>query len=261
MIESIKSWNGKLIEIVRSRGASKTQAVLNPYENLIKTGIVPWPPPEIVQKLCQSNQASAFADSDRDSLQKNLGYYCDLQSLNSEDAITWSVFGTTAYSQPRGRSIFVKSLMELEGLGSYAGGEAIISLWRRQPHPDTLVSGGPEIDFLIQTAQLVVFGEAKWGSGIGKGQGKMGGDTQIDIRRKLFENYAHKIYGKSIVFVLLGVSIKGNMLEGCKDNSERHIFYRDIKWGDVCNLKTHPLSNEVNAYYTWKRLNSTTSGK
>ena len=33
---------------------------------------------------------------------------------------------------------------------------------RHGRHPDTLVPGGPEIDFGVQTDDLILAGEAKW---------------------------------------------------------------------------------------------------
>ena len=46
-----------------------------------------------------------------------------------------------------------------------------LGVHRGIPHPDTLVPGGPEIDFGIQTADTLILGEAKWLSGVGRLQG------------------------------------------------------------------------------------------
>ena len=90
----MKDWNGKNVESAVSKGG--VIALVNPYDNLIKTGLSPWPPAEITQKLYSSRQGSAFAGRDFEVCSSYLGYYCDLQSLHSEDAITWSVFGPLA---------------------------------------------------------------------------------------------------------------------------------------------------------------------
>jgi len=45
-----------------------------------------------------------------------LGYYCDLQSLNSEDALTWSVFGPLIHGPAPRRLEFVRSLFTELGL-------------------------------------------------------------------------------------------------------------------------------------------------
>ena len=77
-------WNGRAIPVARSKGGVK--AVSHPYDNLIRTGFTAWPPPEIVQKLYKSRQSRAFDGKDLDVATSGLGYYCDLQSLHSEDA-------------------------------------------------------------------------------------------------------------------------------------------------------------------------------
>jgi len=45
----MKDWNNNEIEIAHSKGGVIVTA--HPYYNLIRTGCVPWPPSEIVQKL------------------------------------------------------------------------------------------------------------------------------------------------------------------------------------------------------------------
>lgn len=84
----MKDWNGKEIQIAHSKGG--VIVVSNPLDNLISTGINPWPTSEILQKLYQSRQVRAFEGKQLESAKKGLRYYCDLQSLHSEDAITWS---------------------------------------------------------------------------------------------------------------------------------------------------------------------------
>ncbi len=94
-----------------------------------------------------------------------LGFYSDLQSLHSEDAVTWSFFGPLVYAAPSVRSAFVKELLILIDVqGSSLN--ALVWLWRRIPHPDDLVPGGPEIDFGIQTDDVFLLGEAKWRSSV-----------------------------------------------------------------------------------------------
>ncbi|MEI9477028.1 MAG: hypothetical protein WCO26_10685 [Deltaproteobacteria bacterium] len=93
----MKNWNNREIEVARSEGG--VLAVLNPFDNLISTGTAPWPPAEVLQKLYLSQHVKAFTGADLEKAKRSLGYYCDLQSIHSEDAITWSVFGTVARSE------------------------------------------------------------------------------------------------------------------------------------------------------------------
>jgi len=100
--------------------------------------------------LYQSRQIRAFDEPIQTEIKRVLGFYTDLQSVHSEDAITWSFFGTIAHFDLSIRCAFVKSFVNLLELPLSSPKTANIWLWRRIPHPDTLVSGGPEIDFGIQ---------------------------------------------------------------------------------------------------------------
>ena len=145
----MKNWNQQEVEILTSKGG--VIAFANPYNNLVSAGVEPWPPAEVVQKLYQSRQTRAFSEDQKEKLQKFNGYYSDLQSIHSEDAITWSVFGTLAHAPNEIRNKFISELLQSLNLDSEAVNSSEVFLWRRIPHPDTLVSGGPEIDFGILT--------------------------------------------------------------------------------------------------------------
>lgn len=174
---TIRNWAGAEIEVGLSKGG--TLAVADPKDNLVRGGVTPWPPPEIVQKLYQSRQVRAFLGVDRERVTKRLGFYSDLQSLHSEDALTWSVFGPIAHASNSVKSRFVQSLLDTIKVPVSSVGDVSVRLWRRLAHPDTLVPGGPEIDFGIRTEDLVVLGEAKWLSAVGGKQGKKRDKDQI----------------------------------------------------------------------------------
>src|SRR6266571_1067849 len=58
----IADWRGREIQVARSSGG--VLAVADPWDNVISTGVRPWPPLELVQKLYQSRQVQAFVDKD-----------------------------------------------------------------------------------------------------------------------------------------------------------------------------------------------------
>lgn len=246
------NWNAVPIPIARSRGG--VLATTDPRNNLLSASIAPWPPAEIVQKLYRSNQQKAFSGADLDLAISGLGYYCDLQSLRSEDAITWSVFGPVAYAGPSVRLTYVRDLLDLIGVEPGPFGSADVWLWRRVPHPDTLVSGGPEIDFGVQTDSLVLFGEAKWLSGVGRGQGKARNKDQMTLRREFFQKYGARMYGPGKRFVVLGVSLEGDLCETSDEplSDGCALSERCITWKDVCGLASHPAHEELRRYLEWK---------
>jgi hypothetical protein len=92
---TLANWNGREMAVVRSMGG--VLAAANPYDNLVSSGINPWPPAEIIQKLYQSRQLRAFDEQSAEQLKARFGNYPVLQFINSEDAITWSAFGTMLF--------------------------------------------------------------------------------------------------------------------------------------------------------------------
>ena len=56
-------WRNKPIEVAKSSGG--VLAVADPWNNVIRTGVRPWPAPELIQKVYQSRQVRAFADAER----------------------------------------------------------------------------------------------------------------------------------------------------------------------------------------------------
>ncbi len=255
LMRRIVNWRGAEIEVVSSGGG--VLAVANVWENLIRTGISPWPPPELLQKLYQSRQVRAFPDEHRAVLTGRHGFYSDLQSLHSEDAITWSVFGPIVYAAPGRRAAFVRELLALIGIHSALTESTNVWLWRRLPHPDTLVPGGPEVDFGIQTDDVFLLGEAKWLSGVGSAQGINRDKDQLTLRREFCEKYGRRLLQPCTRFIVLGVSPKGEIAPTVdKEVDGVRISSRDVTWQALASLKAHPLADEVRKYLAWKQENS-----
>jgi hypothetical protein len=173
-----------------------------------------------------------------------------MQSLHSEDAITWSLFGTLKYTSPTVRLNFMIQLLDHLRIPVLKTEYMSIDLWRRTAHPDTLVPGGPEIDTILQTEKSVIFCEAKWLSRIGGNQGKAGDQDQFQIRRKYFTKYGKKIYGSDKQFIVLGVSVEGGLVT---ENEFEDLYTRDISWQEICGLDSNPYHGELIKYLEWKK--------
>ena len=244
----IVDWNGATIEAAQSRG--HVIAVADFSSNMMRPQSSPWPTAAVVQKLCASGRhASAFDYQAQRLITRKLGFYSDLQSLHSEDAITWSFFGTLSTAQPVTRTAFLNWLLGRIGLKS--GEKACaIELWRRIPHPDTQGLGGPEIDFLLQGDKTVVFGEAKWRSGEGAGQGACGRKTQLQLRREFCEIIGPAIFG-DVRFVVLSV-VRGDSLAADSEPGAG-VVMRTVTWAELASWTEHPQRNEFQLYYDWKQ--------
>ena len=247
----MKDWNGREIRCAYSQGG--VIAVTHPFDNLITTGCCPWPTPEVLQKLYRSPQTRAFSQEQLAVCTSGLGYYCDLQSLHSEDAITWSVFGTAGRSPGPKLAAWLAELLTMLGLPDVQTKEAEIFLWRRIPHPDTLGPGGPEIDVGISTANTLVLIEAKWLSGVGAAQGKKKDKNQIQLRGELLGKYAPELLPSRSQLAVVGVGLSRDTFA---DTTPDGILFRSATWEAICSLPTHPLTEEVRRYFKWKVENT-----
>lgn len=244
-------WNGRTISAARSKGGVK--AVAHPFDNLVRTGITAWPPPEIIQKLYKSWHDQAFEGKDLEIATSGLGYYCDLQSLHSEDAITWSVFGTISRMPQDILETWLRDLFRLIDLPDSDSANAEIFLWRRIPHPDTLVPGGPKIDVGIATSNTLILGEAKWLSGVGAKQGKARDKNQIRLRGEFLAKYGQNIFPDRIHKVVLGISLLPNAF---KDTTPVGVSFRTTSWQHLSVIPSHPLAEELTRHVQWKMVNS-----
>ena len=209
-----------------------------------------WPPAPIVQKLYQSRQIGAFDPDQVAILTADLGYYCDLQSVHSEDAITWSFFGTCG-DQAVPVLNWLTETAGLEGGDS----ECSVSLWRRIPHPDTLVSGGPEIDAVLIGDRTVIAVEAKWMSSEGKKQGKAKDKTQLRLRNEYFAKHGRQVFGPDRTFVVAALGVLPDDLELPQPLSPQ-IKTVALTWDQLCHCEPHPRRHEYQRYYQWKLRNS-----
>jgi hypothetical protein len=248
---TIHDWNKNPIPCARSRGGVLVTA--HPFDNLVRTGCQPWPPAEIVQKLYQSRQIRAFDPEQASICTSGLGYYCDLQSLNSEDAITWSFFGTVKRSAIPTRDRWLADFVDLLQIPDVATKRAELFLWRRVPHPDTLVPGGPEIDIGIVTNNAVILGEAKWRSATGTAQGKLKGKDQIQLRGEFLATYGPALFPYHSHFAVFGIGLTPEVF---KETTPKGIQFRTTTWEHLCSLPSHPHAEELRRYYLWKESHS-----
>ena len=252
----IKDWNDQEIEVAYSKGGVPILA--NPLDNLISTNIVPWPTSEVIQKH-DKNNFSYSDDNNKEIATKKLGYNCYLQSINSEDAITWSVFGTVSYHDLSIQTRWVNDFFNFLELNDSSPNHPEIFLWKRFPHAETLVPGGSEIDFGILTEDTILFGEAKWNSPLDTKQGKKEDKDQIQIRAEFLQKYINKISPNIKYRIVLYLRRSGEEY-GSVDYAP-DVLIKSCTWDDVCDLKSHPLSDEVKRYLEWKKQFSAGTGK
>lgn len=251
-MRQIDHWSGQgVLQVAESAGG--VLATVDPFANLVLAGVALCPTPELMQKLYASDRWRGKSAEDDHAVRQRLGHYCDLQSLNSEDAITWSVFGPLIYGPPEWRTNFGLRLFAAIGLPKPTA--LTIWLWRRIPHPEKLGStGGPEIDFGIQSESCLLLGEAKWNSSIGAGQGVLKNRSQLDLRLAHCAGIGRKAMSGVRHWAVLGLGRGNDVLSAV---SVEPIGVHNLTWQELIELMPTPLREELGKYVAWKNQFST----
>ena len=139
-MRTVQDWKGLTIQLGESVGG--VRAFAEPSAGLVRGGVAPWPAPEVIQKLYKSRQQRAFRGEDLDCVTSHFGHYTDLQSVHSEDAITWHVFGPVAHAGADVRSAFFRELLSLMGMVDESRSVEICLWRRRRRHP---APGAPRV--------------------------------------------------------------------------------------------------------------------
>ncbi len=244
----VLDWNNKEIELVQSAGG--VWAVVNPYDNLITTDCEPWPQSEILQKLYKSRHEHTFKGDAQLHVTRHLSYYCDLQSLHSEDAITWSVFGSLKNSSVSNQERWIESFLGLMDISASVK-HPHIYLWRRIPHPDTNCMGGPEIDVGIITSDTYIIIECKWLSKNRTTQGVCKNKDQISLRKEYIEKMRKRLLSTKAIIETIGISLYPDAFYKSFPASDQ---LKTTTWREICSIAEHPLADEVERYYYWKTI-------
>jgi hypothetical protein len=218
----------------------------------------PWPESLLKQVRGYVARADHFAAEDAEALARPLdGRISKFQSINSEDAVTYSWFGTLAQASTETRRAAVQWLYDRAGLSAESL-DPKIDQWARIFHPNAAGSPrGPELDARIddQGAALVYI-EAKWNAGIGTGRGKVAGipDDQIVLRRESLREDPELVDDQRLLAVL-GVSESKPELAKWSEpvGSSRPVVVTWLTWDDLAQCPDHPYAEEFARYLAWKR--------
>lgn len=168
----ISRFDGQMIGGATSRGSGVFAAFDWKDMVLGRTG------EPIARKAARSSpHLKDFDVMDRNPLTKVLGHYSDVQSANSEDTVTWSVFSGSG-SEPWLNAILARAFGSVERPTEWK-----LDFWNRTAHPDTgSVDCGPEADILISAPGWYYVVEAKWCRDLDRNQGRKRNVTQLEMR-------------------------------------------------------------------------------
>jgi hypothetical protein len=237
----------------RSRGGVLT---LERWEDNV-VGAPPWSEGLLRQVRGYVGQPRYFSDEDADALSAQLGCISKFQSINSEDAVTYSWFGTLATAGAETRRRAVQWLYDRLGISARATSPAI-DQWARVFHPNAAESPrGPELDARIDDpATVLVYVEAKWGAAIGSGRGKDADvpDDQVVLRRDSLRKDPD-LRGREGVYAVVGVSEDKPRLSRWAESNDaaRDVLIAWLTWDELAECPEHPFADEFKRYLAWKR--------
>lgn len=221
--------------------------------------------PVVGKALSEKGRISDFPPEDRDQLTATLGHYSKLQSANSEDTVTWSVFGSRPFAP------WLPLLMARVFQEPTVPTDWSARFWERQAHPDTgLVKHGPESEITLTSPGWCIEVESKWLSDLDGAQGSAKNVSQIQMRahtakRNAGENgrwgvlvvapsprrYPPAARATSVFRAYFDINGTSYL---CRPGTEQ-MRARIITWEEVASfLSTQPGYEAVATYLQWRLM-------
>lgn len=246
--EVITRWDGREVRGARSR-KSHVFAAFDWRELTLRPGTA------IEQKARKDRRSAlAFREEDRAPLKMRAGAYSKAQSINSEDTVTWSVFGA------HDPNPWIPGLLDhVFGAAERPTGWKV-EFWKRAAHPDTgKVHHGPESDVtLTAVGGWCYVVEAKWLQDLDAAQGVGGKTSQLQMRA-----HTARILGCAGCWGALVIAPGPNLYPYAKRSGS--VFGRYFEPADD-GYRPTAVADELGARaVTWEQvaelLPSTTTGK
>lgn len=258
MAEELLDWRDRRLVVRRSRGPSKVPYVEDWTRNVI--GVErDENAPDFLRRQVRAYVArrSWFTEEDAAVLSAGLGRISKFQSLRSEDALTWSWFGTLSGARPEHRQAALQWLCDQLQLDVSVSNDVAVRQWMRVPHPNVPGRVGPEVDAVVDDPDgVLMYVEAKWDAILGTGRGATAKsrDDQVVLRRLALRAEASANPGERLRAVV-GVSRLAHDL----GIYEEHVVptfpveVRWITWERLAQCQAHPLAEQFRKYVSWKK--------
>lgn len=188
-----------------------------------------------------------FDPEDSEALAQPLGRISKLQSLRSEDAVTWSWFGTLAACDGERRAATLAWLLEEVGVAWPVSTAVQMRQWERVPHPNEPGRPGPEIDAIADDpGGPLVFVEAKWDAPLGTGKGAAVGvrDDQVLLRQAALASTTQD--GRRCLVLMVA---RAAMTTASYAPLPAVVA---TTWQQLARCECHPHADEFREYLAWK---------
>jgi len=92
---------------------------------------------------------------------------------------------------------------------------------------------------------------------VGKKQGKKKDKNQLPLRIEFLQKYGQRLFPNAKYRALLVVSPSGEFVpEFNQESTRKGVHCREISWDDLCNMTSHPHTEELQRYLAWKKDHS-----
>lgn len=234
--------------VMRSRSGAR--AVRRAADNLLlPPGALP---PAVLSKFLMAPHHATGFDSDEP--------YTDLQSANSEDAMTISYFSSLEFSFiEQERVEWVRWLVRKLKLPIDPAKITLarLNLFRKVAQAETGRRGGRELDILITTNVAIFLIEAKWTGDVTCGQGTNRDLNQIELDRLYAQwllRHLPALVDNAADFYVVLVGIHLQKKDAFTKNQDAPPFFeRSITLEDLCADECpHPNIEDVHEYFDWR---------
>ena len=113
------------------------------------------------------------------------------------------------------------------------------------------------MDVGVQTNTVLILGEAKWRSGVGKAQGVAGDKDQIQLRADYCRKYGPRVYPAIERFIILGIGQSSGLLSSDQlAHSGGTVSVREVTWDSLGSLEANPNAAEFRSHIAWRKAHS-----
>jgi hypothetical protein len=254
-MQEIADWNGSPLLVRYSRGASRVPYVEDWQRNVLGVEDAADAPGFLTRQVrAYVARRAWFSEQDALALSARLGRISKFQSLRSEDAVTWSWFGTLARAAADARRASIQWLYDFLDVNVDVSDDVAIRQWVRVPHPNVPGRVGPEVDAIVDDRRgPLIYVEAKWRATLGTGRGvdEETPDDQIVLRCRALGAAARD---ESPPRVVLGISVNGSEVDVYQHVAdETDVVVRWLTWTDLATCHEHPQAQAFSSYLAWKQ--------